>query len=117
MPAGGLFSTAGDVARFCQMMLNGGTFNGKRLLSEDAVKQMSSKQTGDAVKDSYGLGFSVGNGTFGHGGAYATNMTIDTKRGLVTVWMVQHSGFAGNGNQSQAAFRKAAEDLFGTAKK
>ena len=48
MPAGGLFSTAADVGRFCQMVLNGGTFDGKRYLSEAAVKQMTSKQTGDA---------------------------------------------------------------------
>ena len=50
MPAGGLFSTAADVGRFCQMVLNGGVFDGKRYLSEAAVKQMTSKQTGDAVK-------------------------------------------------------------------
>jgi len=49
-----------------------------------------------------------GGGTFGHGGAYATNMTIDPKRGLILVWMVQHAGFPGDGGKSQAAFRKAA---------
>src|SRR5262249_4277776 len=59
MPAGGLFSTASDVGRFCQMVLNGGTFQGKRYLSEDAVKQMTSKQTSEAVKESYGLGWST----------------------------------------------------------
>ena len=117
MPAGGLFSTAADVARFCQMLLNGGTFQGKRYLSEEAVKQMTIKQTGDAVKDNYGLGLSVGGGSFGHGGAFATNMTIDTKRGLVLVWMVQHAGFPGDGSKSQAAFRKAAEERFGGANK
>src|SRR5260370_38835981 len=55
MPAGGLFSTAADLAQFCQMMLNGGVFNGKRYLSEDAVKEMTKKQTPDGVKDSGGL--------------------------------------------------------------
>ncbi|MBX9710761.1 MAG: beta-lactamase family protein, partial [Xanthobacteraceae bacterium] len=38
---GGLLSTVGDMARFCQMVLNGGTFKGKKYLSEDAVKQMT----------------------------------------------------------------------------
>ena len=57
MPAGGLFSTAADVARFCQMVLNGGEFDGKRYLSEAAVKQMTSKQTGD-LDNGYGLGWS-----------------------------------------------------------
>lgn len=115
MPAGGLFSTAADVGRFCQMVLNGGAWQGKRYLSEAAVKEMTSKQTGDAVKDNYGLGWSTGGGTFGHGGAYATNMTIDPKRGLIFVWMVQHAGFPGEGGKSQAAFRKAAEERFGEA--
>ncbi len=113
MPAGGLFSTAGDVGRFCQMVLNGGVFQGKRYLSEEAVKQMTSKQTGDAVKEGYGLGWSTGGGVFGHGGAYATNMTIDSKRGLITVWMVQHAGFPKDGGKSQGAFQKAARERFG----
>ena len=39
-----------DVGRFCQMVLNGGIFEGKRYLSEAAVKQMTSKQTGDASR-------------------------------------------------------------------
>jgi len=116
VPGGGLFSTASDCARFCQMMLNGGTFDGKRILSEAAIKEMTTKQTAEGIKDSYGLGFSVGPGTFGHGGAYATNMTVDTKRGLVYVFMVQHAGFPGNGNQALGAFRKAAEAQFGMPK-
>ena len=116
MPAGGLFSTAGDVGRFCQMVLNGGTFNGKLLLSEDAVKQMTTKQTGDDLKDNYGLGWSTG-GSFGHGGAFATNMSIDPKRGLITVYMVQHAGFSGEGVKSHGAFKQAAEELFAKSKK
>jgi CubicO group peptidase (beta-lactamase class C family) len=117
MPAGGLFSTAGDLARFCQMILNNGTYRGKRYLSEDAVKQMTSKQTGDTLPDGYGLGWSTGGGNFGHGGAYSTNMNIDTNRGLITIWLVQHAGFPGNGAQSAGAFRKAAEEQFGSAHK
>jgi CubicO group peptidase (beta-lactamase class C family) len=116
MPAGGLFSTATDIGRFCQMILNGGVFEGKRYLSEAAVKEMTSKQTGDSLKDNYGLGWSTGGGNVGHGGAYATNMNIDTNRGLITVWMVQHNGYPGDGGKSQGAFRKAAEDQFKGAK-
>jgi CubicO group peptidase (beta-lactamase class C family) len=117
MPAGGLFSTAADVGRFCQMVLGGGTFNGKRYLSKEAVKQMTSKQTPAALKVGYGLGWSTGGDTFGHGGAYATNMTVDARRGLILVWMVQQAGgFPRDGGKSQAAFRKAAEELFGKAK-
>ncbi len=112
MPAGGLFSTASDMARFCQMILNGGTLDGKRYLSEAAVKQMTSKQTADAVKEKYGFGWSVGEGEFGHGGAYATSMTINTQHRMVFVWMVQHAGFPGDGAKSRDAFIAAAKAAF-----
>ena len=130
MPAGGLFSTASDVGAFCQMVLNGGTFRGKKYLSEDAVRQMTSTQTGDLLNhgkgdNGYGLGWQTSHkskgdagpvivGPCGHGGAYATNMWIDPERGLVTVYMVQHAGFPGNaGGRVHAAFEKAAVDAFG----
>jgi CubicO group peptidase (beta-lactamase class C family) len=116
MPAGGLFSTASDVGVFCQMLLNGGIYKGKRYLSAEAVKQLTSKQTGE-LKKAYGLGWDTSGDTFGHGGAFATNMTIDAKRGLITVWMVQHAGFPGKGNASQGVFRKEAIALFAPADK
>ena len=114
VPGGGLFSTAADCGKFCQMLLGGGTFDGNKILSEDAIAELSKKQTPEPLKDNYGLGFAIGPGTFGHGGAFATNMTVDSKRGLVYVFMVQHAGFPGNGGQSQSAFRKAAEDKYGS---
>jgi CubicO group peptidase (beta-lactamase class C family) len=113
VPGGGLFSTAADCGRFCQMLLNNGTVGNARLLSAESVSELSKRQTPENLKESYGLGFAVGPGWFGHGGAYATNMTIDTKRGLVCVFMVQHAGFPGSGGQSQGIFRKAAEDRYG----
>jgi len=113
MPAGGLFSTAVDVARFCQMILSGGELGGRRYVSEAAVKQMTAKQTAEALKDGYGLGWSTNGGNFGHGGAFATNMNIDSGRGLITVYMIQHSGFPGDGGKAQGAFKRAAEKLFG----
>ncbi len=116
MPAGGLFSTATDCATICRMVLNGGELNGKRYLSEAAIKAMTSKQTGDAVKDGYGVGWSANGATFGHGGALSTNMSIDAQRGIITVFLVQHAGFPGEGNKSQGAFVKAAQDIYGTAK-
>jgi CubicO group peptidase (beta-lactamase class C family) len=112
MPAGGLFSTASDAAQFCRMILNGGVCEGKRLLSKEAVRQLTSRQTAPDIKDSYGLGFAVGTDWCGHGGAYATNMQIDRRRGLVLVWMVQHNGFPGDGAKSQDAFKQAAIAAF-----
>jgi CubicO group peptidase (beta-lactamase class C family) len=113
MPAGGLFSTAADLARFCRMILRGGEFGGKRYLSESAMKEMTTRQTGKDLPQSYGLGWATGGGTFGHGGAYATNMTIDPKRRLITVYLVQHAGFPGAGKDAHGVFRKAAEERFG----
>ncbi len=113
MPAGGLFSTGADVATFCRMLLNGGELNSKRYLSAAALKTMTSKQTGDALTNGYGIGWSINGMTFGHGGALATNMTIDPQHGLITVFLVQHAGFPGDGNKSQGAFVKAANEAFG----
>ncbi len=125
MPAGGLFSTAGDIARFYQMMLNGGVYGGKRLLSAAAVAQMTRTQTGDIKTGfvegmSFGLGFAVvkepqgvtamfSPGTFGHGGAYATQSWADPKKDLILVLMIQRAGFP-NGDNSpvRRAFQEAA---------
>jgi CubicO group peptidase (beta-lactamase class C family) len=128
MPAGGLFSTATDMAAFCQMLLNGGAHAGKRLLSEDSVRQMTSTQTGELLdkgrgENGYGLGLSTTRkaregavipGPCGHGGAYATNMWIDPKRGLITVFMVQHAGYPGKeGGKVRDTFEKAVVETFG----
>jgi len=91
IPAGGLFSTADDVARFCQMMLNKGTFQGKRYLTESSVGLITTKETGDAVAKPYGFGWNVGDGYFEHSGAYKTDMKVDVKRGLIVVFLVQHA--------------------------
>lgn len=109
MPAGGLFSTAPDLARFCMMVLNGGRCGGTRLLSDDAVHEMTRRHTDDDMEASYGLGWATDGVTFGHGGAYATNMTVDTRSGLITIFLVQHAGFPLDGDQCQSEFRSAAE--------
>ncbi|MFN5284709.1 MAG: serine hydrolase domain-containing protein, partial [Planctomyces sp.] len=111
MPAGGLFSTAADVSRFYRMLANGGELDGRRVLSETAVRQLISRQTPTALKESYGLGFQVSEDRFGHGGAYSTNSYFDRGQQRVLVWLVQHAGFPGRGGESQEAFRKAALGL------
>jgi len=126
MPAGGLFSTAADLAKFCQMLLNDGMVGGRRYLSAAAIREMTHNQlTGEAFEqvasyrsrpgdpDGYGLGWSTGPAdSFGHGGAYSTNMHIDPKHGLATVWLVQHAGFPGEGYKSQEAFDQAVAQRF-----
>lgn len=114
IPAGGLFSTAADVGRFCQMLLRGGEQSGRRYLSEKALAQMTSRQTAPELKTSYGFGWTVSGTSFGHGGAYSTNMNVDPERGLVTIFMVQHAGWPnGGGGPVQAAFLKEALREFG----
>ena len=61
---GPVFNGGSDVARFYQMVLNGGELDGKRVLSADAVSQMTSVQSGDlqtgfGTGDGWGLGFCV----------------------------------------------------------
>ncbi len=113
MPAGGLFSTAQDTALFCRMLLNGGELNGQRILSEAAFKELTKRQTPAALKDSYGFGLAVGPDWFGHGGAFATNMEIHPAKGIAVVWMVQHSGFPGEGGKAQGVFKNWAMQRFG----
>ncbi len=112
MPAGGLFSTAKDTATFCQMLLNGGELNGRRYLSEASFGELTKRQTPESVKNSYSLGFQVGDDWFGHGGAHATNMEIHYGKSVVLIWMVQHGGYPGEGKEAQGAFKKWAYEKF-----
>ena len=98
-----------------QMVLNKGKCDGKQIVSEASVAEMTRRQTPESIKESYGLGWSVGP-QFGHGGALATDMSIDPKRGLITVFLVQHAGFPGDGGKSKDAFKKAAGEKFGAVK-
>ena len=94
----GLFSTAEDIARFYQMMLNQGALNGKRILKPETVAEMTRKQTGALNARPgmpWGLGFCVvedptkmaansvlSPGSFGHGGAFSTQSWADPAQGI-----------------------------------
>jgi CubicO group peptidase (beta-lactamase class C family) len=115
-PAGGLFSTAADLASFGRMILRGGELDGRRFLSEAAVQRMTAKQTPAPIENAYGFGWDsdVANGVTGHGGAYATDLRIDRKRGLVLVYLVQvANGYPREeGQQILGAFKQAAYEAF-----
>lgn len=114
-PSGGLFSTAADMAKFYQMILNGGEFAGTRIVSEEAVQEMTRIQTGDlatgftpgngwglgwcVVRDPQGVTEVLSAGTFGHGGAFGTQGWVDPRRRMVLVLMIQRTGF-GNSDGS-----------------
>jgi CubicO group peptidase (beta-lactamase class C family) len=97
----GLTSTAMDYARFCQMLLNGGQFGGKRLLSRKTVELMTRDQLGNINQDEgFGLGFEVRGvktplqelGTpeeFGWGGFFYTLFSIDPKEKMIVIFMAQ----------------------------
>ncbi len=112
MPSGGLFSTAHDTARFCRMLLNDGTLDGRRILSAASVREVTRRQTPESVKDVYGLCFAIGPDWFGHGGALGTLMEIRPADGLVLVWLVQHGGHPGEGGKAVVVFRDWARSRF-----
>lgn len=131
---GGLYSTAPDYARFCQMLLNRGTLDGRRYLSEAAFTTMTSVQTGDLPTGffktdafgkhgaDYGWGIAtaiqrrphegmgmVSPGTFGHGGAWGTQAWIDPVKGVAYVLMVQRSNFNNSdASEVRRVFQQAA---------
>lgn len=113
-PAGGLYSTATDMAKFCQMILNQGTSAGRRYVSAERVKQMTSRQTPDGLPESYGFGWTTREGQASHNGAWKTNMTVDSKAGLITILMVQVAGWRDDneGKKIEPAFRQAALAVF-----
>jgi CubicO group peptidase (beta-lactamase class C family) len=99
----GLISTIQDYARFLQMLLNGGELNGVRILSPHTIALMTANHAGDLYSPpgmGFGLGFEVledrglagrygSPGTYGWGGAYATNYWIDPQERIVALLMTQ----------------------------
>ncbi len=78
--AGGLYSTAGDYLRFCQMLLNGGELEGAVVLGRETVELLMAihpSQPGSV-------------GQFGWSGAAATWFTIDPGEKLIAILMMQH---------------------------
>ncbi len=115
---GGSVSTVDDYARFCQMILNGGTYNGARILSPATLALMQANHLADGVTSdpasagglvigSNGLGFGLdvavvtdpaklgvlqGKGAFWWGGAAGTWFWIDPKNDLFFLGMIQRFG-------------------------
>jgi CubicO group peptidase (beta-lactamase class C family) len=92
MPAGGLFSTAEDVSKFCRMILNGGALDGRRYLSVNAVREMTSVQNMGLGGSDYGFGWGISAEGMGHSGAYNNAMEISRTKGRILIFMVQQNG-------------------------
>ena len=103
---GGLVSSASDYLRFCLMLLNGGAWNGVRLLSRKTVELMTSDHLPpghppiEPFKFGFGLGVSVlrrlgekqglgSVGEFGWGGAASTEAWVDPAEDLISIVMFQ----------------------------
>lgn len=112
-PEGGAMTTAGDMARFYQMLMNKGTLNGKRVLSVSAVQAMTTNQTGDLknVEFSPGLGMGlsfgvikemVGTfryqsiGTYSKGGAFRTYGWGDPVKDMFGIILFQRTNGGGD---------------------
>jgi len=101
----GLASTAYDYALFGQMLLNGGELNGKRILSPNTIRLMTSNQIGDLLMwgdtnktRRFGLGFGILTeygertmmipaGSYGWDGMFASHYWTDPKSKMVVVFM------------------------------
>lgn len=124
IPAGGLYSTAADLARLYQMMLHGGELDGQRILSAEAVKQMTTLQTGEiktGFTDGMGWGFGwqftrepqgvhamMSKGTYGHGGAFGTQGWIDPEKKIFVILLIQRTGLQ---NADASPMRKALQEV------
>jgi CubicO group peptidase (beta-lactamase class C family) len=106
------------------MILNGGELDGQRIVSEAAVKQMTTLQTGDLSTgftsgNGWGLGWCVvrqpqgvtamlSPGSFGHGGAFGTQGWLDPKRQMCFVLLIQRTNF---GNSDDSDIRRTLQEL------
>jgi CubicO group peptidase (beta-lactamase class C family) len=128
---GGLFSTAEDYRRFCQMLLNRGELDGVRILKPATVEMMYTDQLPAGVAMDgrvtaldpnmrFGLDFAVmqdppaasryGKNSYFWGGAWGTWFWIDPTNDLLFVGMVQTAGGPGAGVNGAADLRRVSAD-------
>jgi CubicO group peptidase (beta-lactamase class C family) len=87
----GLFSTAADLAVFAQMMLNGGEFNGTRIIADSTVALFTTRAAGtralgwDTCGGSGSCGKYLGADAYGHTGFTGTSLWLDPDRDMFVV--------------------------------
>ncbi len=121
----GLFSTFEDYSNFARMLANGGVFNGKRILSENAVKEMAIPRLPDTLEGIgwFNWGYAVfvrcaesdsqplPVGSFGWSGAYVTHFFVEPKSKTCAIMMTNMNNDLGAGSLSIAAFEKIVGKL------
>jgi CubicO group peptidase (beta-lactamase class C family) len=139
---GGLYGTAADYFRFAQMLLNGGDYDGKRILKKTSVDMMRTNVLSDAALNSksgigpaqfspaqgFGYDFAVvldpdaakrqvGKGTYWWWGIAGTWFWIDPTNDVVFVGIIQRrGGFPGAANHEDISRRVIAEGLAGSSR-
>jgi CubicO group peptidase (beta-lactamase class C family) len=105
----GLCGSIEDYARFCQMLLNGGIFNGNRIISRNTIELMTSNQIGEKTirgGSKFGLGFElfgeagasnhlVSESAFRWGGMHYTDYVIDPEEELIMLFYTNVQPFRG----------------------
>jgi CubicO group peptidase (beta-lactamase class C family) len=96
----GIFSTADDMAILAQMLLNGGTYKGHRILQQRMVDQMMVNYNTKFPGDDHGLGFELnqrwymggltGTRTMGHTGFTGTTIVIDPDSRSIAIVLTNH---------------------------
>jgi CubicO group peptidase (beta-lactamase class C family) len=114
-PEFGMYSTASDLTALCQMMLDGGTYQGRRILSRMSVETMTKNQTlhiksAMTERPAYqGLGWGLSGdpmsdfpltstGSFGHNGAFGAIIWIDPNKALIRIFLEHRFGFESESN-------------------
>jgi uncharacterized protein YbbC (DUF1343 family)/CubicO group peptidase (beta-lactamase class C family) len=91
----GLFSTADDVSIFAQMLLNGGTYNGVRILSPLSIEKMTEPQTPPNKMVLRGLGWDLDSPLVSNNGGRVGDLYISNRGELFAVGSYGHTGFTG----------------------
>lgn len=127
----GLYSTLDDYANFARMLSGKGVFNGKRILSEESVAEISKPQLPKTIAGvgdyfNWGLGVRVlekqgehqplPDGSFGWSGAYGTHFWIEPKTGISAVLMLNAKDALGAGSPYSYRFEQLVQREFGENK-
>lgn len=116
---GGIVSTAPDILRFCQMLLNDGELDGARILKPETVRLMMTNslpsdmhvaghEAGPAFGTGWGLGFAIRTnpdfslipgavGSFNWQGSWGTFFSVDPAQKLILLMMMQRPQYRDNG--------------------
>jgi CubicO group peptidase (beta-lactamase class C family) len=113
----GLFSTAHDLTIFCQMLLNGGTYNGVRIVKPETVARWtavqgpgSSRALGwDTPTRNSSSGHYFSSRSFGHTGFTGTSIWVDPERSLFVI-LLTNRVYPTRANNKQVPLRRAVAD-------